>query len=224
MRKLMLFTVGFTIAAAAGAYILSGVGLLIFALACLTVGIIFVFLKRKNEWFLRIAAILLGCMLGGAWVLGYQLAYVTPAMEYHDQTVETTITAADYSEQTLYGYSTRGSINLNGNNYQLRLYTDDIALAPGDEIKGTFTLQCTAADEKNSDGYLRSGGIYFSANIRNMTRIAGGDSQNKIKKLLSFCGSSQDVADPWYTGDFDTTYNDVTQGCQALYNWILENL
>ena len=63
-----------------------------------------------------------------------------------------------------------------------------------------------------------------SANIRNMTRIAGGDSQNKIKKLLSFCDRESDVADPWYTGDFDTTYNDVTQGCHALYNWILENM
>lgn len=63
-----------------------------------------------------------------------------------------------------------------------------------------------------------------SANIRNMTRIAGGDAENKIKKLLTFCGSSSDVADPWYTGDFDTTYRDVSEGCQALYNWILENL
>ena len=62
-----------------------------------------------------------------------------------------------------------------------------------------------------------------SANIRNMTRIAGGDAENKIKKLLTFCGSSSDVADPWYTGDFDTTYRDVSEGCQALYNWILEN-
>ena len=62
-----------------------------------------------------------------------------------------------------------------------------------------------------------------SANIRNMTRIAGGDSENKIKKLLTFCGNSSDVADPWYTGDFDTTYRDVKEGCEALYQWILEN-
>ena len=48
-------------------------------------------------------------------------------------------------------------------------------------------------------------------------------AENKIKKLLTFCGSSSDVADPWYTGDFDTTYRDVSEGCQALYNWILEN-
>lgn len=51
-----------------------------------------------------------------------------------------------------------------------------------------------------------------SANIQNMTRIAGGDPEGKIYKLLSFVGSGRDVADPWYTGDFDQTYNDVLLG------------
>ena len=62
-----------------------------------------------------------------------------------------------------------------------------------------------------------------TANIRNMTRIAGGDSQGKIYKLLTFSGSGRDVADPWYTGDFDTTYTDVTEGCNGLLRHILEN-
>ena len=62
-----------------------------------------------------------------------------------------------------------------------------------------------------------------TANIRNMTRIAGGDKQGKIYKLLTFAGSNRDVADPWYTGDFDTTYNDVMQGCTALLEFIFEN-
>ncbi|MCR4939579.1 MAG: low molecular weight phosphotyrosine protein phosphatase [Treponemataceae bacterium] len=55
-----------------------------------------------------------------------------------------------------------------------------------------------------------------SANIRNMQRIAGGDPDRKIFKMLEFCGSSQDVADPWYTDNFDETYRDVTAGCRAL--------
>ena len=54
-------------------------------------------------------------------------------------------------------------------------------------------------------------------NIRNMIRIAGGsDAHNKIYKLLTFAGSERDVADPWYTGDFDATYRDVTEGCVVL--------
>ena len=53
-------------------------------------------------------------------------------------------------------------------------------------------------------------------NIRNMTRIAGGDPEHKIKKLLEFAGSTRDIADPWYTGNFDVTYEDITEGCEAL--------
>ncbi|MBQ6886809.1 MAG: low molecular weight phosphotyrosine protein phosphatase [Lachnospiraceae bacterium] len=55
-----------------------------------------------------------------------------------------------------------------------------------------------------------------SANIRNMTRIAGGDPENKIYKLLSFADSDRDIADPWYTGNFDETYNDIMEGCTAF--------
>lgn len=55
-----------------------------------------------------------------------------------------------------------------------------------------------------------------SANIRNMNRIAGGDPDGKICKLLEFAGEGRDIADPWYTGNFDRTYEDVTEGCRAL--------
>ena len=55
-----------------------------------------------------------------------------------------------------------------------------------------------------------------TANIRNMTRIAGGDPDGKIHKLLTFAGSGRDVADPWYTGDFDATYRDVVEGLNAF--------
>ena len=53
-------------------------------------------------------------------------------------------------------------------------------------------------------------------NIRNMTRIAGGDPGHKICKLLEFAGSKRDIADPWYTGNFDVTYEDIMEGCRAL--------
>ena len=60
-----------------------------------------------------------------------------------------------------------------------------------------------------------------SANIRNMQRIAGGsDSLNKIYKLLSFAGKSDDVADPWYTGDFEATYRDVCQGLEGFLKFL----
>lgn len=61
-------------------------------------------------------------------------------------------------------------------------------------------------------------------NIRNMNRIAGGDPMLKIRKLLSFAGSSRDIADPWYTGNFDETYEDVSEGCKALLEHIVSEL
>lgn len=59
-----------------------------------------------------------------------------------------------------------------------------------------------------------------TANIRNMTRIADGDSQDKIYKMLSFAGIGRDVADPWYTGDFDETYKDVVAGCEGFLEFL----
>ena len=55
-----------------------------------------------------------------------------------------------------------------------------------------------------------------TANIRNMNRIVGSDPEGKIYKLLSFAGSGRDVADPWYTGDFATTYDDVLAGSRKI--------
>ena len=61
-----------------------------------------------------------------------------------------------------------------------------------------------------------------TANIRNMNRIAGGDPDGKIYKLLSFAGSGRDVADPWYTGDFDSTYRDVVEGLEGFFEFLRE--
>ena len=53
-------------------------------------------------------------------------------------------------------------------------------------------------------------------NMRDLDRLTGGDPAGKTYKLLSFIGEHRDVADPWYTGDFETTYRDVNAGCRAL--------
>ena len=55
-----------------------------------------------------------------------------------------------------------------------------------------------------------------SANLRNMRRICGGDPEGKLSLLLDWTGHPGDVADPWYTGDFEATWRDVFAGCQAL--------
>ena len=62
-----------------------------------------------------------------------------------------------------------------------------------------------------------------TANIRNMIKIAGGDRDKKIYKLLHFTGSGRDIADPWYTGNFDITYADILKGCTAFLDYLKNN-
>jgi len=53
-------------------------------------------------------------------------------------------------------------------------------------------------------------------NVVNILRILGDDNKNKVKRLLDYSSHPRDIADPWYTGDFDKTYADVVEGCEAL--------
>ena len=53
-------------------------------------------------------------------------------------------------------------------------------------------------------------------NIRDLDRLSGGDPKKKVRRLMEFAGEDRDVADPWYTGNFDVTYMDVLKGCKAL--------
>ena len=59
------------------------------------------------------------------------------------------------------------------------------------------------------------------ANLRNMQRICGGDPDGKMHLLMDFTNRPGEVADPWYTGDFDTTWRDVEEGCQGLLQKII---
>ncbi|WP_251387294.1 low molecular weight protein-tyrosine-phosphatase [Mediterraneibacter agrestimuris] len=55
-----------------------------------------------------------------------------------------------------------------------------------------------------------------SMNIRNMLRIVSSDPEHKICRLLDFTEHPRDIADPWYTGNFDLTYENIKEGCEAL--------
>ena len=59
-----------------------------------------------------------------------------------------------------------------------------------------------------------------SANLRNMQRICGGDPEGKLHLMLDFTDRPGDVADPWYTGDFDATWRDVNDGCAGLMRYL----
>ena len=77
---------------------------------------------------------------------------------------------------------------------------------------GHAARQLTAADYDRWD-YLVG---MDSANLRNMRRICDGDPAGKCSLLLDFTDRPGEVADPWYTGDFDATWQDVEEGCRGL--------
>ena len=82
---------------------------------------------------------------------------------------------------------------------------------------GKTAVQMKKADYEKYD-YLV---CMDSWNLRNMHRITGGDPQNKFIRLLDLTDLKRDVADPWYTDDFDATWNDLTVGCDALLEKLL---
>lgn len=59
-------------------------------------------------------------------------------------------------------------------------------------------------------------------NIINMKRIFGGDPDGKVFRLLDFSSRPRNIADPWYTGDFDTAYEDIKEGCEAFLDFLKE--
>ena len=84
--------------------------------------------------------------------------------------------------------------------------------AHGIDCSGKTARQLEKSDYEKYDWLIGMD----SANIRNMSRICGGDPDGKIHLLLSYTDHCADVADPWYTGDFETTWRDVQAGCRAL--------
>lgn len=60
-------------------------------------------------------------------------------------------------------------------------------------------------------------------NLRNLARIVGTDSEGKVYRLLDFTDDNRDVADPWYTGNFDKTYDDIMLGLESFLEYLKKN-
>ena len=86
----------------------------------------------------------------------------------------------------------------------------------GISVAGKYAVQLTKADYEEYD-YLIA---MDSMNVRNILRIIGEDKDNKVCKLLDFAEGG-DIADPWYTGNFDVTYDDIVRGCTGLLEKLL---
>lgn len=79
--------------------------------------------------------------------------------------------------------------------------------------------QITKADYEEYDYIL----LMDEENSRGLMRIIGNDFRQKVYGLLDFSENPRDIADPWYTGNFDITYTDVVEGCETFLLWLKEN-
>ena len=77
---------------------------------------------------------------------------------------------------------------------------------------GKYAVQLTKEDYTTYDYLL----CMDQWNINNVKRIIGHDPKHKVHLLLEYAGVKRDIADPWYTGNFDVTYDDIVQGCEAF--------
>ena len=86
----------------------------------------------------------------------------------------------------------------------------------GISTAGKYAVQMKRSDYQDYDYIIGMD----NWNYRNMLRIAGKDKEQKISLLLDYTDHPRDVADPWYTGDFEKTYEDVMAGCQGFLAYL----
>ena len=90
----------------------------------------------------------------------------------------------------------------------------------GITCNGKTAVQMTRADYGKYDYIV----AMDKQNLRNITRIIGNDSENKVSLLLDFTDFPRSVDDPWYSGDFETAYSDIEEGCEALLAEIIRKM
>lgn len=84
-------------------------------------------------------------------------------------------------------------------------------------VAGKTSVQLKKADYQKYDYII----AMDASNLRNIFRIVGNDNENKVSRLLDFANENRDIADPWYTGNFDQTYDDIYLGCQELLKYLI---
>ncbi len=174
VRKLMWFTVGFTVSCVIGAYAVSGVWLLILGLFCLLpLGVLLIgrsVLARKTS------CVLIGCVVGFLWFGGFDSLYLAPVRQLDGQTMVLDITVTDYSSPTKSGIKAEGRTQINGKTYNVQFYNNELdAFLPGDRIRGGFRLRYTVGGTDDPT-YHRGNGIFLLAYPKGSNSVHTADS------------------------------------------------
>lgn len=91
-------------------------------------------------------------------------------------------------------------------------------------IKHNITIEHHIARQITKEDYQKYDYIIVmeEQNKKEVLNIVGHDNNNKIHLLLEYTNECKDIADPWYTGDFETSYKDINNGCRAFFSYLIE--
>lgn len=159
VRKLMWFGIGFAMACACAAYLLTGQWILLLALVCLPAIALF---RIRSQLAKRLAVLLLGCAVGFAWCYGYDALYLDNARQYDCQVLQLNIEASDYAVATDYGCKGTGYVHLADREYPVQYYLNEQEdIAPGDYLLGKFQIYLTTPAAQQESMTKSAKGIYL---------------------------------------------------------------
>lgn len=157
MRRLMLFTIGFTLACILGVWVIPGNYVILSAVIAAFLSVLIL-----RFGFRRISVIIFGCAVGLLWFRGFEQVYLNPARAIDGITIDTTVTATDYAFDTDYGVGVDGEFALDGKTYKIRLYVnEDVEIQPGDTVEGKFKLRYTAPGGQQAETHHAGNGTLF---------------------------------------------------------------
>ena len=170
MRKLMLFTIGFSAACAVGAYAFTPwlwFGVLLAACA-FAIGVLF---QKRSRLFPMIAIVSMGISIGLCWFGLFRYFYLMPAATADGTKLSLTAEITDYSVQTEYGMTAKANLRLENRIYQAVLYLkESTELKPGDLVSGSFRLRMTH-EGLEGDTYHRGNGVFLLAYAQEKTTV-----------------------------------------------------
>ena len=164
MRKLMVFTIGFTAALACGVYLLQMQHIHWIVFASIAVFVCILLLRSKISSWKAISVAIIGCIIAAILLIIFDNVYLASVREHDDKTVKATITATDYSYESGYGSAFDGEITLDGKVYSVHTYSaTNEKLCPGDSVTAEFKLRFTGFGSQEGATYHQGNGIFLLA-------------------------------------------------------------
>lgn len=176
MRKLMWFTIGFALAATIAMYFLQGSWYFLASGAAALLLAICLWLMQRYPKLRIVTVLLLGCVLGFAWLFFFDTTYLTVPRATDEQKVVLSVTATDYSQPSDYGCVVDGVGQLSDKIYVMRIYLpEDICIAPGDILTARYLLRSTLPGGSGQSDFRSSNGTFLTAKPLRMPDIEKAD-------------------------------------------------